>query len=505
MKLVDSELMSAIDTRSQEEFGFPSILLMENAGVKAIAAMTRFVWRESTAAQAMTFVCGRGSNGGDAMVMARQCLLDGFHRVSVILAGERPAEGSDSDRNLRMCETLGIPVVSFSEQLREALAIIEEAEWLFDGIAGTGLRGPLREPLAGLVAKINSCRAQTIAIDVPSGLGDGFKAGFPAVRADVTLTMGLPKRCLYLPHGRILCGRIIVVPVGFPPALLNDPDIASELLEEKAFRRLMPEIPPDAHKNRRGHLAVFAGSPGTTGAAWLSATAAARARTGLVTAFLGKEEYPPLAVKFSSVMAVPWTEGESAAGVFDPSRFSGVLVGPGWGLVQARQRWLEHLISLPLTGVIDADGLTLLARIAEGRNLDLGGRWVLTPHPGEFSKLSGEQREAILDDPYSHAISQAHRFNTVVVLKGACTYIADPSGKIWVFDGVNPAMATGGSGDVLAGLIAAGIAGGMKPLDAALFGVSLHGRIGRLTRERSGWFLAEDMLAWISRVLGRQQ
>jgi hydroxyethylthiazole kinase-like uncharacterized protein yjeF len=497
MKLVDSAQMSAIDARSQREFGFPSIVLMENAGVKATAALRRYVMRGALAQSPMTFVCGKGANGGDALVMARQLLMKGFTKLSVVLAAERPGEETDAGRNLLMAEKLGIRAVSYTADRRGAEALIADSEWLFDGIAGTGLRGRLSEPLAEVAA----ARAVKIAVDVPSGLGDGFKAGFPAVRADYTLTMGLPKRCLYLPHARILCGVIIVVPLGFPPSLVNDPVIRAELLEGGSFRRLMPEIRADAHKNTRGHLAVFAGSPGTTGAAWLAATAAARARLGLVTAFLGKEEYPTLAVKLASVMAAPWSEAEPEKG-FDAARFSGILVGPGWGLSPARQRWLERIIMMKTGGVIDADGLTLLGRLAEAKTPDLGGRWVLTPHPGEFTRLSGMGKDAVMDDPYGQASAQAVRLNAVVVLKGACTYIAEPSGSVWVHDGMNPALATGGSGDVLAGLIAAGIAGGMSATEAALFGVSLHGRIGRIARRKIGWFLAEDLLPLVSRVLG---
>jgi NAD(P)H-hydrate epimerase len=276
------------------------------------------------------------------------------------------------------------------------------------------------------------------------------------------------------------------------------------MLEEEAFRRLMPRIPDDAHKNVRGHLAVFAGSVGTTGAAWLCATAAGRARAGLVTAFLSRDVYPVLAAKFSSIMAKPWDGPQGGAG-FEPARFSGLLVGPGWGLTDERLAWLEYLLSCRLPGVIDADGLGLLARLRERGGLSLGGKWVLTPHPGEFSRLSGESREEVVDDPVRHALSLAERLDAVVVLKGVCTCVAGAAGRYWVYDGMNPALATGGSGDVLAGIIAAAIAGGMNPLDAALAGVSLHGRVGRIARAREGWFLAEDLLPLVSHVLGKDE
>ncbi len=505
VKLVDSPLMTEIDLRSQRDFGIPSLLLMENAGIKAYLALKRAVLRGKRPGGGLTFVAGKGNNGGDAFVMARQCLLDGASGVSVVLADGRPAEGTDPGANLHMCEALGIPVVSWPEQTEKARAFISDADWVFDGIAGTGLRGALREPLAALVDAVNAAPGRKVAIDVPSGVGEGFRAGFPAVRADYTLCMGLAKTCMYLPRARLFCGRIIVVPLGFPPALVEDPAIPGELLERKAFRHLMPPIPADAHKNRRGHLAVFAGSPGTTGAAWLSATAAARARIGLVTVFLDADTYPLIAARFSSVMARPWDpSAKPERSGFDPARFSAVLVGPGWGVSKEKEDWLRSLMSLDLPGVIDADGLAMLGGLARSRERSLGGRWVLTPHPGEFSRLTGTARDEVLDNPVSHALSLSREKEAVIVLKGACTCIAEPKGRYWIFDGVNPALGTGGSGDVLAGIIGAGIAGGMGCLDAALFGVSLHGWIGRIAGSRAGWFLAEDMIPLVSSVLGRE-
>jgi ADP-dependent NAD(P)H-hydrate dehydratase / NAD(P)H-hydrate epimerase len=522
VKVVSSEAMTRIDSRSQAEFAIPSTILMEDAGVKAWALARRILRAEGSLRGRLVFVAGKGNNGGDALVMARQAHFDGVRRLSVILAGGRPAEGSDPATMLAMCAALGIECIDWPSRSEDALARIREAAWLFDGITGTGLRGALRPPLAALVAPINASRARRLAIDVPSGVGDELREGFPAVRADVTLTMGLPKLCLYLPHARVSCGRIHVVPVGFPPTLLQDPDIPGELLAHSAWRGLAPEIPADTHKNRRGHLAVFAGARGTTGAAWLCASAAARSRVGLVTVFVDSDAYPTVAQKLTSVMCRPWDapgaavtagaeRGPRAAGgsaaadasTWDPSRFSAVLAGPGWGLSEGKERWLGALLGQGLSGVIDADGLTLLGRIAARGRMDLGGRWVLTPHPGEFSRLTGIRKDEVLDDPVKHAVEASARLNAVIALKGPCTVVCAPQGRYWILDGSNPALATGGSGDVLAGIIAAGVAGGMSPLDAALFGVSLHARVGRMAARSAGWFLAEDLVPLISRVLSR--
>ena len=510
MKIVSSEAMARIDSRTQAEFAFPSMLLMEDAGVKSWAVLRRIVWGGRRPRGRLVLVAGRGNNGGDAFVMARQAAVERVEPLTIVLAGGRPEKDSDPGRNLAACDALGIETIDWPVQQDLVMSRLAEASWILDGIAGTGIHGALRPPLVDLVQCVNQSPGKKAALDVPSGVGDGYTPGSPAVRADLTLTMGLPKLCLYLPRARALCGRIYVVPVGFPPALVEDPAIAGELLSPRAWKKLTPRIPADTHKNRRGHLAVFAGTRGTTGAAWLCATAAARARVGLVTLFTDTEIYPVVAPKLTSVMCRPWdppqaggkkTSPPREGDAWDPSRYSAVLVGPGWGLSDEKAAWLDSLLVLPLPGVIDADAITLLGRKAAARKIDLGGRWVLTPHPGEFARLTGMAQDAVLDDPVGHALAASERLNAIVVLKGHSTIVAGPAGRYWILDGGNPALATGGAGDVLAGLIAAGIAGGLPPLEAALFGVSLHAFTGARAARRNGWFLAEDLVPLVSRVL----
>ena len=513
MKIVSSEAMAEIDRRSQAEFAFPSTVLMEDTGLKAWGIMKREIspaerTRGTTAtaggaqvggaAGRLVFVAGGGNNGGDALVMARRAAVEGGRAVTVILAGARPSPGSDPGRMLAMCEALGLECLPWPGE--PAGARLAEAGWIVDGLAGTGLRGSLRAPLAGLVTTMNAAAGRRIALDVPSGVGDGFREGNPAVRAEITLTMGLPKACLYLPRARAFCGRIVVVHVGFPPALLESAEIVGELLTRSSWRERLLPVPADTHKNLRGHLAVFAGASGTTGAAWLCASAAARCRVGLVTVFADAQAYPVLAPKLTSVMCRPWDGSPVPAG-WNPEGFSAVLAGPGWGTADEKERFLESVLSFPRGGVIDADGLALLKRILDRSGTSLGGRWVLTPHPGEFSRLTGLAKDEVLDDPVGHALSLSSRVGAVVVLKGHSTIVAAPDGRYWVLDGANPALATGGAGDVLAGIIAAGCATGLGALDAALFGVSLHSHVARVAARRVGWFLAEDLVPLLSTVL----
>jgi len=502
MKVVSSEAMALIDRRAQDEFAIPSTLLMEDAGAFAWSLLADRVGAGRIRKKTVVFVAGKGNNGGDALVMARRALCQGVRGVSVVLADGRPSSGGTPSKMLAICEAYGIECLEWPVQQEQIVSRLSQASWIVDGIAGTGLRGGLRAPLSDLVMAMNASAGKKAGIDVPSGVSDAYDPAWPAVRCDITLTMGLPKTCLYLPHARTLCGKILVVPVGFPPSLVDDPLILGEMLPFKAWKRLLRPIPLDTHKGKRGHLAVFAGSPGTTGAAWLSATAAARSRLGLVSLHVGRDVYPILAQKASSVMVKPWDAPHSPDwGAMDLNLYSGVLVGPGWGTAEDREGWLEHLISGNVPGVIDADGITLLSRLAARSRVRLGGRWVITPHPGEFARISGVARDEVLREPLRHAVELSVRLEAVVVLKGHCTVVASPSGQYWIIDGPNPALATGGSGDVLAGIIAAGVAGGLSPLEAALFGVSLHATVGREARRRKGWFLAEDLIPLISTVL----
>ncbi len=236
MKVVSAETMAEIDRRSQAEFAFPSTVLMEDAGLKAWAVTRRAMSAAGTAPGRIAFVAGRGNNGGDALVMARRAFVEHVGTPSVLLAGGRPEPGTDPGRMLAMCETLGIECLQWPADGAEAL--LAGADWIVDGIAGTGLRGALRPPLSAIVDIINSSRGRKIAIDVPSGVGDGYRPGDPAVRAELTLTMGLPKTCLYLPRARALCGRIVVIPVGFPPALGESPEVPGEMISRRSWRAL---------------------------------------------------------------------------------------------------------------------------------------------------------------------------------------------------------------------------------------------------------------------------
>ncbi|MBT3273194.1 MAG: NAD(P)H-hydrate dehydratase [Spirochaetales bacterium] len=492
MKIVDSAAMTDIDRRAQTDFSIPAQILMENAGIKAyLACKAEFGLFSSH--RHLVFISGSGNNGGDALVMARQASLDGYEPV-VVLA--EPMKSVTAKLNLEIAQKLNIPIFDYPSEGEEITDLLNKSTLIFDGLFGTGIKGQLRSSVSSLVLEINQSAAKVISIDLPSGLGDDFRPGFPIVQADITLCLGLPKRCLFLPKARSACGKIIYVPIGFPGELTRAPDIAGELLDCSDLLSILPPISDDSYKNSRGRLAVFAGSVGTAGASILAAHAAARSRCGLVDLFIDRAAYPQAASQLISVMPHPW-EHDDDTSIIDLSRFSAFLAGPGWGL-NGRERWLIALIASKLHGVIDADGLRILASMSQRPNLEC--RVILTPHPGEAALLSGTGSDEILDRPVEAGLEISSAYNAIVVLKSHVTVICAPTGRYWILDGMNPALGTAGSGDVLAGIIAGALAVCGDTLLAARIGVLVHSLAGLKTRSSAGWFLAEDLLPCISRI-----
>lgn len=489
MKLVSAAAMAAIDAEAQQTYGIPGVALMESAGGAAWRELARTDVHSDTR---LAVLAGSGNNGGDALVMARYALLDGMRPTVVLVAGEPRGEAAT---NLAICRALGIEVLWFASDSDAGRQTIADADLIIDGISGTGIRGRLRDDLAQVVAAVNDARGRVVSLDVPSGLGDEYRAGFPVITADRTLTMGLPKRCLFHPSGRAAVGNITVVPVGFPAQLVQYADGDDQLLDPNSLQRLLPAVDESAHKGRRGVLWVFAGSVGSVGAATLAAESGARCRAGLVTLFADQHIYPIAASMMRSVMVKPVGTYEA----LHPEREADAyVVGPGWGTDNERSDLLRRIVGGQVGGVLDADALSIMSCWTDVP--DLGGRWVLTPHPGEFARLAGSTTDEVLGDPFVAVREVAARFNAVVVLKAHVTIIGEPDGPISVFDGMNAALGTGGSGDVLAGIIGGLMAAGMGSADAARAGVVLHAQAGRELRDHAGLFLAEDLLACVSRL-----
>ena len=493
MKLVDSNGMRMIDRRAREEYGIPSLLLMESAGLLAWVDLKAELER---GLPVICAVAGRGNNGGDALVMARYAILDGFP-VTVVLAAPEDALGELCGLHAGIVRGLGARVLEWDADEDACRNAIAGADIVIDGLAGTGIKGSLRAPLDAICDTVNESKARVAAVDAPSGLGDGWRPGMPVIDAELTLTMGLPKTCLYGPLGRLHCGEIRRIDLSFPPALVHDPGLPGTFLAPDDLRGLLTPLEPNAYKHKRGVVAVFAGAVGTTGAAVLAADAAARCRSGMVTIYADPEIYPVVAPAVRSVMVRRFEPGSEIAANADAA-----VVGPGWGVSELRAAQLEAIVSTLPRGVIDADGLNLIARMtASGDPPRLHDSWVLTPHPGEIARLLDTDSKSVLEDFLEAVTTAARRTAAVVVGKSSTTILAHPDGRFAIADGMNPAMGTGGTGDVLAGAIAGLMAGGMDAWSAACAGVLVHQQAGETLRERVGLFLAEQLPAEIGRIV----
>ncbi len=494
MIIVDSDTMAAIDKKARDNFAYPGILLMENAGLNSLRIL-----EEKTLShyenKNTVFVCGSGNNGGDALVMARHHFIRG-NKGSIITTGSAYKEGH-AKINFELCRNLGIKILDWKKKKKESLEELKKSLVIVDGIAGTGLKGPLREREAELCDEINSTGSFICSIDIPSGIGDNFKNSFKSVNADLTITIGLPKTSLYYPSARKRCGRIIITDAAFPPSVLSIENPSCILIEKDMANRYISLPPHWSYKNSRGHAAVFAGSRGKSGAGVLSSRAALKSLAGLVTLYTDKEIYSSLISSVTSVMLDSFPPEKPFKELL--KTHDAFIAGPGWGFEKEKRALLEKLLletDKPL--VIDADGISLLSSLKDQFN---NKNCIITPHPGEFATLVKVPVDDIMDNPAPYLKSFCIKTGITVVLKSHVTWICTPGGKIMILDSMNPALATAGSGDILAGIIGGLLAYGLHPEKAAVSGVIIHSEAGKKCYNEKGYFASEELLDFISLVI----
>lgn len=502
MRLVGAAEMSAIDRAAIEGFGIPALTLMDRAG-RAVAEAA-----EALAAPRgrIVVVCGGGNNGGDGYVAAR--LLRGTGRDAEVVALVRADRLSHDARAVReQAERAGVPIDDQGELLSFEAG---PGDVVVDAIFGTGLARAPEGAFAEAIARILSLRARgarVLAVDVPSGLSaDTGRPLGPCVRADRTVTFGFMKRGLSIFPGADHAGDVSVVDIGIPQAAAERVPVTCEMLTEAEARALLPPRRADAHKGDAGRVLVVAGSRGKTGAAHLALLGALRGGAGLVT-LAAREEVLPLALSgLPEAMSQPLA-GAGALGRGDldalaaaASGASALVVGPGIPRGAETAALLRSLLEKArIPAVLDADALNALA---ESPKLLAGlpPGIVLTPHPGEMARLVGKSADEVQQDRIGIAAAKAKEWGVTVVLKGARTVVAAPSGPPAVVPTGNAGMATGGTGDVLAGLVGALLAGGLPAASAARVGAFVHGRAGDLAARNHGQrgLLASDL----ARALG---
>ncbi|MDJ0789164.1 MAG: NAD(P)H-hydrate dehydratase [Myxococcota bacterium] len=480
--LVGAEAMRGLDRHSIEKLGIDGELLMESAG----RAVVRAVLEERAPGGSVLVVCGIGNNGGDGFVVARHLHQLGVP-VRIELVGDAKRLQGDAAANWARCQALDVP-------LAPARPRVESGDVIVDALFGTGLtrnvEGPARQAIQRIAKAPSGVRV--VAVDLPSGIDADTGAILgTAVDADVTVTIGLPKLGLALEPGRGQAGRIRVARIGIDD---EAPGITApaRLLTRAGVGAALPLRPAHGHKGTFGHVLVLAGSVGKTGAAALAARGAARTGGGLVTVGCPASLNPILEAKLTEPMTVPLPEtaGQTlAASGRDEilelaAARDAVVLGPGIGRdpeVLALVRELVAAISKPL--VLDADGLMAFAS-EPGVLAQRDAPTIVTPHPGEASSLLGPSAAEINANRPAAARDLANRTGSVVVLKGAATVIADIE-QLCINPTGGPVLGAGGSGDVLAGVLASLLGQGAEPFEAAALGVFAHGLAAdRLAAER---------------------
>ena len=507
MKLVTREEMQALDRRAIEEFGIPSLSLMENAG-RGVAAL---IEREFPRSQypKVSLICGRGNNGGDGFVAARYLQERGYD-TRVFLAAPAEEYQGDALVNLNRMSLPGLPLHS-SRFLKIHSNEIRRSSLLVDALFGTGLNRPLKGFAADLISFLNGTKRPIVSVDLPSGLSaDTGEVLGQAVRASLTATLHLPKRGLVLGPDSERAGNLHVIPIGIPSQLEKGIRRKEFLITPEGFAADFPSRRRETHKNVYGHVLTIASSRRKIGAGLLTARAALRAGAGLSTLALPEAAYGKISPKFAEIMFEPQTDdGEFFSVASFPSLIklmkgkTALAMGPGMGVGVGLQQLMERILSKArLPCVLDADALNNLSEDPTPLRRK-HSRWVLTPHPGEMLRLTGAGKEDLKNHRGEIASAFARRYRVHVLLKGYRSLVAAPDGALYYNSTGNPGMATAGAGDVLTGILAGLLAQGLPFEKAVLAGVWIHGRAGdRAARKRGeAGLLASDIGEEVPSVL----
>ena len=504
--------MREIEDRA-EAGGVSKSVLMENAGL-AVAEYIRDQVRNLVGMTVVVLV-GPGNNGGDGLVAARN--LDAWGaRVTVCLCRENPShQGKVEFLRGKRVSIIRLADDDGPAQLRESLQL---TQIVLDAILGTGRSRPITGPTADALDLLREARARNgsprlFALDVPTGLDADTGAVDPkTVPCDETLTLGNPKTGMYRFPGAEYAGTVEVLDIGIPKGL--DREITFELMTDDWAQATLPTRPMSGHKGSFGKALIVGGSSHYVGAPYLAATAAGRVGAGLVTLAVPQSLQMAVAAKAVEPTYLPLPEespgvprSEAAELIAEQvAGYQALLIGPGIGQADSTREMVDKLLfeggSLPPL-VVDADGLNILASSSEAWWNEFTSEGILTPHPGEMARLTGLSTKDIQEHRVEIAVDSAVKWRKIVVLKGAFTVVAYPDGSSRLSPFANPAMATAGTGDVLAGTIAGLLAQGVAPEEAAALGVYLHGLAGQRATAKFGdaGMLAGDLLPELPRAI----
>ncbi len=487
MRVLSAAEMRDVDRRT-EELGVPGVVLMENAGHRVVEFLAaRFA---PLGAQRIAVICGKGNNGGDGMVIARQLYTRFQPRsLDVVLLAEPDDLKGDAAANYRMLAACGCPVA------REIPARARLATLVIDAVLGTGVAGPASGHALEAIREINTGfpLAKLVAVDIPSGMpSDSGDSEGEVARADATVTFTAPKIAHVMPPNCDRIGELIVAPIGSPPSLYEHVQLS--VVEPSMFAPLLAPRPRWGHKGTFGHVLVVAGSPGKTGAAAMSGIGALRAGAGLVTVASAESAIPQISSHAAELMTAKIGDLDQIA-----KDKTVIAMGPGLGRtleIEALVRRALQKFEQPM--VLDADALIGALESPPGRIR------ILTPHPGEMARLTGKSTAEVQKDRIGAAREFATARHVTLVLKGQRTTIGFPDGRVWINPTGTPALGTGGSGDVLTGMISGLLAQfPTQPDEAVAAAVYLGGLAGEIGAREIGEksFIATDILKYLPQAM----
>ena len=530
LKVVTAKEMQYIDRITINKYDIAGTVLMERAGLAVAEKINELFlippnppltkWGTP---EKVIILCGGGNNGGDGLVIAR-ILHNQGRDVKVFLAGKPEGLKGDAKNNYNAAKKFGVPISPIKKFLTGNRSLATGHCVIVDALLGTGLIKEVRAPLSDIIKKVNRLSSPVVAVDIPSGISsDTGQVMGCAVKADYTVTFGLPKRGHLLYPGAEHTGQLFVEDIGFPQDILESDRIRVNFVEDDDIPSLVPERPRYSHKGTYGHVLLVAGSKGKTGAAFMAARSCLRAGAGLVTIGVPETLMDIFQSRVTEEMILPLPDKgngtlsfKAAGPVLDflKKRGNVLAIGPGISYDEEISRLVGSLlIGSKVPVVIDADGINAIA----GRTALLkkaGVPVIITPHHGEMARLllarakgkwqmkEGITRKQIEEDRINTAVSFAKRTKTYVVLKGVPTITATPDGEVFINSSGNPGMAKAGTGDVLTGIISAFLAQGLPPVDASVLGVYMHGHTGDIMAQKKGThsLIASDIINAIPSV-----
>jgi NAD(P)H-hydrate epimerase len=508
MKVVTADEMRSIDRKTIGEYGITGSVLMERAGL-SVANNIKEIFNKKK----VLVLSGGGNNGGDGLVAARTLFKWGWD-VKVLMMSKKDKLSPDCLEQFKTAERICVPV-----EVRTSLTEKDiNGSVIVDALLGTGINKPVTSPISDVIEILNKSDVQVVSVDIPSGISsDNAQVMGEAVRADYTVTFGLPKIGHLIHPGAEFSGKLFIEDIGFPEELLESDKLKTQTIENTDASILVPERTKYSHKGDYGHVLVLAGSRGKTGAAFMAARSCLRTGAGMVTIGVPESLSDIFQERVIEEMVLPLAD--SGNGTLSVKAFSDIIkfltekadllaIGPGLALSTDITNLLKKLLktaTVPM--ILDADAINSLSG---DKNIfkNVKAPVILTPHPGEMARLLTQKskvrskksdekiRIKIKNDKINTAISFAKETGVYLVLKGAPTIISEPDGKVYINTTGNPGMATAGSGDVLTGMIAGFLAQGLNPLDASILGTYMHGLAGDSAASEKGMhsLIASDII-----------